>query len=181
MMNSVIGVDPADGDILWKTGFPGATAVVPTPVYKDGHVYVTAGYGVGCKMVKLGGASPGEVYSNKVMVNHHGGVVVLGDYIYGHSDQGGWTCQDFMTGEAKWQSTKLAKGSVTYADGMLYCLGEDGTMALVEATPDGYKEKGRFKLQASKNSGRVWVHPVVSNGRLYLRDSENISCFDIKG
>ena len=85
-----------------------------------------------------------------------------------------------MTGEAEWQSDKLGKGSVTYADGMLYCLGEDGTMALVEATPDGFGEKGRFKLQASKNSGRVSVHPVVSNGRLYLRDSENISCFDIK-
>ena len=89
VMNSFAGIDPSDGDILWKADFPGATAVIPTPLYKDGHVYVTAGYGVGCKMVKLGSSQPREVYANKTMVNHHGGVILLGDYIYGHSDKGG--------------------------------------------------------------------------------------------
>ena len=167
--------------MLWKSGFPGATAVVPTPIFHDGHVFVAAGYGVGCKMVELAGASPREVYSNKVMVNHHGGVVLVGDYLYGHSDRGGWKCQNFKTGEEVWASEEIKKGSVTIADGMMYMLGEDGTVGLAEASPDGWNLRGKFKLHASRTSGRVWVHPVVCNGKLYLRDNEQISCYDVKG
>lgn len=188
LMNAFVGVSPSDGNVLWQTEFPGRTAVIPTPIYKDGHVYVTAGYGTGCKMIKLGSGSgtPEVVYENKTMVNHHGGVILVGDYLYGHSDGGGWTCQEFKTGTEKWaERQKLRKGCVAYADGMLYCVGEDGgDVVLIEASPEGWKEHGRFKLEAQSSKrapqGRIWTHPVICGGKLYLRDQEFISCYDVK-
>ncbi len=186
LMNTIVGVSPKDGAIVWKTDFPGRTAVIPTPIYKDGHIYVTAGYGVGCKMIKLSDGVAQEVYSNKNMVNHHGGVILVGDSLYGHSDSGGWTCQDFATGEAVWKDKGIGKGAVAYADGMLYCQAEnDGTIALVEASKDGWKMVSSFKLEAQssqrKPQGRIWTHPVIAGGKLFLRDQEFISCYDIKG
>lgn len=190
-MKTLAGVDAKDGKVLWQTPFPGAVAVIPTPIFKDGNVYVAAGYKVGCMMVNIGaGNSVTPVYQNTNMVNHHGGVILVGDHLYGHSDGGGWTCQDFKTGEVKWAEKKLGKGAIHCADGMLYLLEEsNGTIppniALIEASPDGWKEHGRFPLpqQTSQRAkdGRVWVHPVVSHGRLYLRDQELIFCFDVKG
>lgn len=186
VMNSVAGVDASNGSLLWKADFPGRTAVIPTPIFSEGHVYVTAGYGVGCKMVKLGGEKVDEVYANNVMVNHHGGVVLVDGHLYGHSDSGGWVCQEFMTGKEKWKSRDLGKGCVTYADDHLYCVDEStGTVVLVKANPDKWDEQGRFELEAKSDQrspdGRIWTHPVVTGGRLYLRDQEFISCYDVKG
>lgn len=185
LMNSVVGVSK-EGKVLWKSDFPGKTAVIPTPIYSDGQVYVAAGYGVGCKALKLDGSTVTEVYSNTNMVNHHGGVILIDGALYGHSDKGGWTCQDFKTGEIVWQDKGVGKGAVTSADGMLYCLGEsDGTVALVEVSKKGWEEKGSFKLEATSSQrnpkGKIWTHPVISNGKLYLRDQEFISCYDVKG
>ncbi len=182
----VIGVDPDKGELLWEARFPGKVAVIPTPIYKDGHLYVTAGYSVGCQLLKLGGKTPELVYENNVMVNHHGGVILVGDKLYGHSDRGGWTCQDFMTGESVWKNESLGKGAVGYAAGHLVCLDEKtGEVALVEASPAGWKEKSRFTLspqtEKRKPQGKIWVHPVIVNGRLYLRDQEFIHCYDVKG
>jgi len=186
-MKHVVGLAAKDGGVLWTADWPGQTAVIPTPIFHDGHVYVTAGYGVGCKLVKVGANNQvSEVYFNKVMQNHHGGVVLVDGHIYGHSDQGGWTCQNFMTGEKVWaEKNALGKGSVTCADGMLYCLAENnGTAVLAEASPKGWKEHGRFKLEAQSaqrsQRGRIWTHPVVVGGRLYLRDQELLSCYDVK-
>src|SRR5262249_10482912 len=114
-----------------------------------------------------------------------GGVILVGDYIYGHSDAKGWMCQDFKTGKQAWAEKKLDKGSVTCADGCLYCYSEkDGTVVLLEASPDGWKESGRFKIpkrtKLPRKAGQVWTHPVVANGRLYLRDQDLIFCFDVK-
>lgn len=182
----VAGVNAKDGKVLWRSEWPGKTAVIPTPIFKDGHVYITSGYGVGCKLVKIGaGNEVSEVYRNDNMVNHHGGVILIGDKLYGHSDKGGWTCQDFKSGEVAWASKNLGKGAVHCADGMLYCLEESsGTVALVEASPKGWTEKSRFKLtpqtQQRNPKGRVWTHPVVSDGKLYLRDQELLFCFDVK-
>ncbi|MBL9135432.1 MAG: PQQ-like beta-propeller repeat protein [Verrucomicrobiales bacterium] len=181
------GVDPANGKVLWKQDFPGRVAVIPTPIYHDGHVYVSAGYGTGCALIKLGAdQSVTEVYANKVMKNHHGGVILVGDHLYGHSDPTAWVCQDFKTGAEVWADKSLGKGAIHYADGMLYCIDEKtGDVALVEASPAGWKEKGRFKLepQTTKRAreGRIWTHPVVVNGRLYLRDQELLFCYDVKG
>ena len=181
------GIDPDKGKVLWTSDFPGRTAVIPTPVYKDGIVYVTAGYGVGSKAVKLGAdGSATTVYENKVMKNHHGGVVLVGDLLYGYSDGPGWIAQNFKTGEEVWASKALGKGAVHYADGMLYCLDEGtGTVVLAEASPKGWAEHGRFKLDPQtkqrKRDGRIWIHPVVVNGKLFLRDQELLFCFDVKG
>lgn len=185
LMNSVVGVSK-EGKVLWKSDFPGKTAVIPTPIYSDGQVYVAAGYGVGCKALKLDGGTATDLYSNTNMVNHHGGVILIDGFLYGHSDKGGWTCQDFKTGEIVWQDKGVGKGAVTSADGMLYCLSEnDGTVALVEVSKAGWEEKGSFKLEATSSQrnpkGKIWTHPVISNGKLYLRDQEFISCYDVKG
>jgi hypothetical protein len=124
--------------------------------------------------------------TDKVMKNHHGGVILVGDYVYGYSDGLGWVCQDFKTGALVWnEKSKLGKGAVGYADGMLYCLDEsNGTVALVEASPKGWNEHGRFKLdpltQIRSPQGHIWTHPVISNGRLYLRDQDLIFCYAVK-
>lgn len=188
-MKHVGGVDAKTGKALWLSDWPGRTAVIPTPIFKDGKVYVASGYSVGCKLVELGSSSsPTDLWSNQNMVNHHGGVILVGDHLYGHSDgkNGGWTCQDWKTGDVKWAEKKLGKGAIHCADGMLYLLEESsGTVVLIEASPKGWSEHGRFKLEPQttqrKPQGKVWTHPVVSNGKLYLRDQELISCFDVKG
>lgn len=182
---AVVGISPRDGKLLWKASFPGRTAVIPTPIVRGNEVYVTAGYGAGCKLVRIEpDYTVTEVYQNKVMKNHHGGVILVGDHVYGYADPG-WACQDFKTGDPVWNHRKFGKGAIGYADGMLYCLEESsGTVALVEASPTGWNEHGRFTLapqtKIRSSSGRIWTHPVVSNGKLYLRDQDLIYCYDVK-
>lgn len=188
----VFGID-GDGKLLWQQDFPGRVAVIPTPIYKDGSVYVTAGYGVGCMMINVTADNKVEkIYENKVMKNHHGGVVLIGDHLYGHADPG-WVCQDFKTGESVWmhRGTKRAddegfgKGAIGAANGMLYAVDEtSGSIVLVAASPEGWKESGRFTLDPQtkirSSRGRIWTHPVISNGKLYLRDQDLIFCYDVK-
>lgn len=183
----LVGVSAEDGKLLWQTDWPGKTAVIPTPIYHNGHVFITSGYGVGCKLVRVGAENKAEeVYFNKNMKNHHGGVVLIGEHLYGHSDGGGWMCMDFKTGEVVWsEKSALGKGCLTAADGMLYCLDEkSGSVVLIDAVPTGWKEHGRFQLepQTSRRSpkGHIWTHPVVCNGKLFLRDQELLSCYDVK-
>ena len=186
-MQSIVGISPKEGAVLWKQAFPGKVAVIPTPIVRDNQVYVTAGYGVGSLAIKI---EPGNkitpVFENKNLKNHHGGAILLGDFVYGHSDGDGWVCQDWKTGEQKWkEKSKFGKGAIGYADGMFYCLDEgSGAVALIEASPNGWSEKGRFKLDpqsAIRNpQGRIWTHPVVVNGRLYLRDQDLIYCYAVK-
>ena len=181
------GVRASDGKHLWLSKWTGRTAVIPTPIYSEGHVYIASGYGVGCKLVKLGdNGVTTDVYENKIMKNHHGGVIKLGKYLYGYSDGGGWLCQDFMSAEMVGNEKKaLGKGAIAYADGRFYLLEEStGTVVLIDASSEGWKEHGRFKLSPQTEqrspSGKIWTHPVISNGKLYLRDQEIIYCFDIK-
>jgi len=186
-MTNVAGIAADTGKILWKQPFAqGKVAVIPTPIYSNGKVYVSAGYGVGCMMFEIGANNPKVIYENTNMVNHHGGVILVGKHLYGYSDKGGWTCQDFETGEVVWQEKKLGKGAVHFADGKLYLLEEtSGKVVLIDASPDGWKEHGRFTLEPQTEQrakdGRIWTHPVVSNGMLYLRDQELIFGFDVKG
>lgn len=184
---NLVGVDAANGDVLWETGFEGRTAVIPTPIYHDGCVYVASGYGAGCKMVKLNDTKePEEIYVNKNMTNHHGGVVLVGEHLYGYSDGKGWICQDFKTGEIVWsEKNKLGKGSLTCAGGKLYLYSErGGEVVLIDASPDGFNEHGRFKIdpQSTQRSqrGAIWTHPVVANGKLFLRDQELLAAYDIR-
>ena len=182
---SVSGVAANDGRLLWRFPRNGPTAAVPTPVVQGNLVHATSGYGAGCHLIQVvpsgGGLKPEQVYADHNMTNHHGGVVLVGDYIYGFSDSKGWVCQHFKTGEMVWNDKgKLGKGSITYADGNFYCRTEgSGTVALVEATPSEYVEKGRFD-QPDRSPQNAWPHPVVSGGRLYLRDQDVLLCYNVK-
>ncbi len=165
-------------------------AVIPTPIIEEELVYSTSGYGTGCGLVKL---IPGdkqqsvnfeEVYFNKGMQNHHGGVILHKGYIYGYSNSGGWSCQEFQTGEMKWRRGKLPKGSLIYADNRLYCYSKnDGTCALVEPTPKAWTEHGRLTIpeetKLERGRGAIWTHPVVAQGKLFLRDQDLLFCYDI--
>jgi outer membrane protein assembly factor BamB len=191
-MKGVVGVSADDGRLLWHHLQPAyRVAVIPTPIFHNDFVFVTAGYGAGCDLLHLTADGPNgtkaeKVYANKNMVNHHGGVVLVGDYLYGYSDGKGWVCQELKSGKNVWEEKKkLGKGSLTYADGHLDCYSEDnGTVVLIDASPDGWKESGRFKIPRESTrrgpKGMVWAHPVVANGRLYLRDQELLFCFDVK-
>ncbi len=183
---SVAGIDAADGRMLWRAPRKGRTAVIPTPIYCDNQVYVSSGYGAGSNLFKVSAAggkfTVDQVYANKTMVNHHGGVIRVGDHLYGYSDSKGWTCQDFASGDAVWQEKReLGKGSLVYADGMLYLRaeGDAGTIVLIEATPDGYREKCRFD-PPDRSDTKSWPHPVIAAGRLYLRDQGILLCYDVR-
>ncbi|WP_226895717.1 PQQ-binding-like beta-propeller repeat protein [Luteolibacter marinus] len=189
-MNKLAGVDAESGEVVWTSDWKqGRTAVIPTPVFHDGKVYVTSGYGAGSKQVKIDGGKAEEIWENKVMKNHHGGVLLADGHIFGFSDGGGLVCQDFETGKQVWnkKGEGIQKGTVHYADGMLYCMDEEeGSVFLVDASPVGFLEHGRFKLpQETKlregTQGKVWTHPVVIGGRLYLRDQDLVFCYDVKG
>jgi outer membrane protein assembly factor BamB len=183
----VAGVSAKDGALRWQYDFPGRVAVIPTPIVKDNMVYVTAGYGSGCMLLKIEPENKVTlVYKNAVMGNHHGGVILYKDHLFGHAEKNGWVCQDFASGEQVWaEKGKLGKGAIGYADGMFYCLEEgSGTVALIEASVNGWNEKGRFKLDPQTTirspDGHVWTHPVIVNGRLYLRDQDLIYCYAVK-
>ena len=148
-MKNLVGISPQNGNVLWKSEWPGKVAVIPTPLYADGKVYISSGYGVGCKLVEIGSNQPQDIYENKVMKNHHGGVLKVGNFLYGYSDGVGWACQDFNTGELIWNEKKaLGKGAIAYADNRLYCQGEgDGKIVLIEASPKGWNPMGQFVIQ----------------------------------
>jgi len=187
---NLVGVSATDGKLLWSSPRKYTTEVVNTPLVRDSLIYTTVGGAGGCDLVRIepDGAKfkVESVYANKEMLNHHGNVVLVGDHVYGFSPNKGWICQDFKTGMPVWsEKFKFRAGSMTCADGWLYCYGEDdGSVVLVEASRTGWNETGRFKIpQQSKQrrpSGRIWTPPVVANGKLFLRDQELIFCFDVK-
>jgi len=191
-MASGVGIGE-DGKLLWQVkGIGRRVAVIPTPVIKDDFVFFTAGYGAGCELVQIekdgSQIKAKPVYKSGLISNHHGGVIEYQGKLYGHTDNKSvWFCLDYLKGgeEALWTSNKLEKGSISYADGHFYCLGErEGTLVQIVATPDGWKETGRFKIpELSKlrpNQGKVWAHPVIANGKLYLRDYEKLFCFELR-
>lgn len=183
---SVVGVSVADGKVLWRAARQGKVAIVPTPIYSENQVFVTSGYGVGCNSFKItkegSGFKADQVYANKDMMNHHGGVILLDGYLYGHSDSKGWVCMNFKTGELAWADKGVGKGAIAYADGHFYIRSEggQGTIALIEANPRAYVEKGRFN-QPDRSDKNSWPHPVIVNGRLYIRDQGTLLCYNVKG
>lgn len=180
---SVVGI-ATDGSLLWRASRKGRTAVIPTPIVKDNKVYVTSGYGIGCNLFEIsksdGKFNANEVYSSKNIANQHGGAILVGGHVYSYCDAKGWVCQQFNTGDIKWAEKKqVGKGSLTYADGHLYLRAEsNGTVALIEATTDGYKEKGRF-VQPGFGKPKTWPHPIVAGKKLYLRDQDILLCYNV--
>ncbi|HEY6190411.1 MAG TPA: PQQ-binding-like beta-propeller repeat protein [Pyrinomonadaceae bacterium] len=177
-----VGLDPNDGKLLWEYSRPANdVANVATPVVRGNRIWISSDYGTGGGLVEIKadakGVTASEVYFTKEMRNHHSSSVLVGDYLYGFSSSI-LTAIRFDTGEVAWRDRSVGKGSLVYADGHLYCLSENGVVGLVEATPAGYKEKGRFRIP--QDSLPTWTHPVISGGRLYLRDQDTIYAFDVR-
>jgi len=173
---TMIGVDAENGKLLWEFSKGVAQIVCCTPVYHDGVVVATSGYGAGTAGADITGGSARELWHIEKRGSHHGGIIRIDDHIYGLIDA--MSCIKLKTGEVVWQNRGVGKGSLTYADGHFYCLSESQTVGLVEATPEGYKEKGRFKIP--KSGKPSWTHPVVVGGRLFIRDQDTLTCWDVK-
>jgi outer membrane protein assembly factor BamB len=181
--DGAMGLQADNGELLWRYDkVSNRTANIATPIVHDGHVFLSSDYGTGAALLKLAPAGAGikasEVYFTREMKNHYSSSVLIGDYLYGYSSAI-LTAMKLLTGEVAWRDRSVGKGSVTYADRHLYCLGENGTVGLVEATPEAYREKSRFQFQ--KGEYPTWTPPVIANGRLYIRDQDNLYCYDVRG
>ncbi|HUE82526.1 MAG TPA: PQQ-binding-like beta-propeller repeat protein [Pyrinomonadaceae bacterium] len=180
--NRAVGLDSRDGRLLWEYPRPSnRVANVATPIARANRVFISSDYGTGGGVVEIktdgNGVSAQEVYFTREMRNHHSSSVLVGDYLYGFSGSI-LTAMRFDTGEVAWRDRSVGKGALTFADGHLYCFSENGVVGLVEATPDGYREKGRFRIE--QDALPTWSHPVVAGGRLYLRDQDTIYAYDVR-
>jgi outer membrane protein assembly factor BamB len=180
-MNSVaaVGIHAKTGKLLWRhehrTNYD---ANIPTPIFYKGTVFIDSGYGKGGALLKLNPGDARQVWTTD-LDNHHGGIVLVDEHLYGSSQNGKWMCVELRTGRTAYADGGVGKGSVTCADGMLYMLSEQGTMGLAPATPNGHTVVSRFRVPAG-GSGEVWAHPVVCGGRLYIRHGDALHAFDIK-
>jgi len=174
-----VGLDLKDGTLLWTySKASNRVANVATPVIRGNRVFLSSDYGTGAGLVEIKADNTAqEVYFTKEMRNHHSSSILIGDHLYGFSS-GILTAMKFDTGEVAWKDRSVGKGSLVYADGFLYAFSENGVVGLVEATPTGYVEKGRFRIQ--QDSLPTWTHPVIAGGRLYLRDQNTIYAYDVK-
>ena len=186
----LVGIRASDGQLLWSyTRVANGTANIPTPIVQDDLVFCSSGYGTGSALLRLSAAGDGvqvqEEYflAGNKMQNHHGGMILLDGFIYcGHGHNRGLPiCIEMVTGKATWGPERGVGGgsaAVVYADGHLYYRYENGVLALVEANPQNYRLKGKFKM--ASNRGKSWPHPVIAGGRLYLRDQDALLCYDIR-
>lgn len=182
MGSAAVGVRASDGKLMWR--YPAAangTANIATPVVHQNRVFYTSDYGTGGGLVTLqaqnGELSAKEVYFTREMRNHHGGVVLVNGTLYGFSSSI-LHALDFATGKSLWRDRSVGKGAVTYADNRLYMLSEDNVVGLAEVTPKGYTEKGRFTI--ADQGLPSWAHPVVSGGRLYIRNQNTLTAYDVR-
>jgi outer membrane protein assembly factor BamB len=177
-----VGVRASDGKLMWRyRPVANSTANITTPVFSDNKVFYTSAYGTGGALLGLraegGEVRAQEIYFTREMENHHGGVVLVGGYLYGYNNSI-LTCLEFATGKRMWRDRSVGKGSVAYADGHLYILSEDNVVGLVEATSAGYREKGRFEIRDQRWPS--WANPVVSGGRLYIRNQGTLASYDVR-
>lgn len=186
--SSLVGVAASDGQFLWKYDRPANRMGIncSTPIYQDGLLFAASAYGNGGGAVKLmknenGSVTAAEVYFSSNMQNHHGGMIVVDGCLYGANggNEGGFlTCMDFQTGEVLWRDRQAPKGALLLADGRLYLRSESGTMILIEPSKEGFVERGRFE-QPDRTSVPAWSHPIVANGKLYIRDQDSLWCYDV--
>lgn len=192
---TLVGVAANDGKLLWRYDRPANRSGIniSTAVYHDGMIFAASAYGAGGGLVKLskdagGGVKATEVYATRNMQNHHGGMILLDGYLYGANggnEGGNLVCLEFATGKVMWDGKVIdrantPKGSILLADGRLYYRHEAGTMTLLEPSPKEYIERGRFE-QPDRTQQPDWAHPVIANGKLYLRDQDELFCYDVKG
>jgi outer membrane protein assembly factor BamB len=191
---ALVGVAASDGKFLWRYDRAANSHGIncSTSIYHDGMVFAASAYDAGGGLVKLskdanGGVKAEEVYFSKKMQNHHGGMIIFDGCLYGANggnEGGALVCLDFKTGNVLWDEHddaehRAPKGSVALADGRIYYLTEKGTMLLIEPNSKQYVERGRFD-QPDRSQQPAWTHPVIANGKLYLRDQELLLCYDVK-
>ena len=188
----VIGVRASDGQFLWEyLRVANGTANIPTPLVQDDLVFSSSGYQTGAALLQLSPAPDGRVTASekyflesRTFQNHHGGMVLIGGYVYaGHGHNAGFPmCLELATGRVAWGGNFRNDGSgsaaVTAADGHLYFRYQNGVMMLIEATPTAYREKGKFQIPGVRNPS--WSHPVVTGGRLYLREQDSLHVYDVR-
>lgn len=178
-----LAVDPRDGRLLWSYNrASNRTANIATPVVNGNRVFFSSGYGTGAGMVRVRAAgaiaAAQEVYFTRDMRNHHSSSVLVGDTIYGYSDSI-LTALNFDTGQLAWRSRSIGKGSLIYADERLYLYSERGIVGLADASPAAYTERGRFSIP-NTSGAPTWSHPIISNGKLILRDQDHVFAFDVR-
>lgn len=191
---TLIGVAAADGKFLWRYDAPANRTGIncTTPLYHDGQVFASSAYGAGGGLVKLskdanGSIKAEEAWFAKKMQNHHGGVILFDGSLYGANggNEGGFlVCLDFKTGKVLWDGRddaerRAPKGSLAMADDRLYYRTEKGAVLLIEPNSKEYVERGRFE-QPDRTKLPAWAHPVVANGKLYIRDQDLLLCYDVK-
>ena len=184
--SGALGVDAQTGELLWSYPIDQTTAVIPTPIIRGDLVFFSAGYGRGGALLRQvpdgKGVKAEEIYGlNRELANKHGGIVLVGDHLYGDSDDKGIPfCAELMTGKVVWKQRGSGKdsASVVGADGHIYVRYSDGTLALVKADPAAYAEVSAFKVPGS-GERPSWAHAVILDGRLYLREGDAILCYDI--
>lgn len=181
---ALVGVDLAAGKLLFRHEHLTKYDVnALKPVCIDDEVFISSGYGAGSELIRLlpgdGGVQAKQVWASKDMDNHHGGVVVDNGLIFGSNGKGKWVCLDWKTGDTKYSTDGVGKGSLTYADGLLYTLSENGgTMGLVKPSADGHEIISQFSIPAG-GEGKSWAHPVVTGGRLYVRHGDFVYAFNV--
>jgi outer membrane protein assembly factor BamB len=179
----VLGVDVNDGRLLWSYDkVANGTANIATPLVRGNRVFVSSDYGTGAALLELApaggsGVSAREVYFTRDMRNHHASSILVGDHLYGFSGAI-LTAMAFDTGQVAWRDRSVGKGSMVYADDRLYLFSEQGVVGLAEANPAAYREHGRFQLKTG--SLPTWSHPVVANGKLFLRDQDTIYAYNVR-
>lgn len=177
-----LGVDTRDGRLLWSYDrVSNRTANIATPIAHGNRVFVSSDYGTGAALLELSPSgntiNAKEIYFTREMRNHHASSVLVGDHLYGFSGPI-LTAMAFDTGQVAWRDRSVGKGSVIFADDRLYLFSENGVVGLAEANPGGYREHGRFELRTG--SLPTWSHPVVANGKLFLRDQDTLYAYDIR-
>lgn len=180
---AAVGVAADDGRLLWKEKSPANnTANCTTAVYRDGKVFFSSAYNTGGAQFALTAngkdMTAKETYFVKEMDNHHGGIVLVGDAMYGFGGNV-LACVDWNTGQVLWRDRSVGKGAVIYADGDLYLLSEANTVGLAKASPEGYVETGRFRIEDKGRSS--WAHPVIAGKKLFIRNQDSLMCYDIAG
>jgi hypothetical protein len=176
-----LGVDVNDGRLLWSYDrVANRTANIATPIARRNRVFLSSDYGTGAALLSLGADGnkviASEIYFTNDMRNHHASSVLVGDFLYGFSSSI-LTAMQFDTGKVAWRDRSVGKGSVVVADNQLYLFSEQGVVGLADVNPSQYVERGRFQLKTGNLP--TWSHPVVSGGKLFLRDQDAIYAYNV--
>jgi outer membrane protein assembly factor BamB len=187
----LVGVRADNGKLLWSYNrVANDVANIPTPIIKDDLVFASTGYQAGSVLLKLVPSAQGvdaqEVYflEARTLQNHHGGLVLIGNHVYGgHGHNRGFPIAvELASGKVAWggdiRNAGTGSAAVVYADGHLYFRYQNGVVILIEATPEGYREKGSFTIPNVNNPS--WPAPVVVGGRLYLREQDTLYAYDVR-